>query len=446
MPKESYESLTAHIQEQELALEDARRATRAAEHQLKGVQAVADKRLIHVKTMQTLNLGIFSGLDDADIYKLATQSAVMQLKWDSAFVLSFQGSRGELKAAYQATELQVQHIKDYLDSNEVIRGAYGQHIALNTYNSTDSAALNLRSFFHTDEVVAMPILFGDQFYGYIVVCAHTKRNDARGPEDVEFVATLASQVAHAVQNTTSFSTLEQQNAKLRQLDELKNSFISITSHQLRTPLSIIKWILSILQGDEKIKDMPEQYKLIEQAYVSNERLIHVVNDLLNVSRIQEGKLPHNPQLTDIHIILRDLISGAERLAESKQVTIMAHIDAPLPNLQLDPILFKEALQNVIDNGIDYNRENGWVRIELSQENESVVVKITNTGEGIAAEEISSIFNQFFRSQSAVKLHPNGNGLGLYLTKAIIQQHKGEITCQSELGKDTTFTITLPITV
>ena len=358
--------------------------------------------------------------------------------------MTFDGEEGKVLAAYQVTEGQLEHIRTYLPSNEVLRIAYAQRIALNTYNSTDATALALRTFFQTDEVVAMPVLFGEQFYGFLIVCAHTTQNDTRGPEDVEFLATLASQIAHAVQNTANFVMLERQNSKLLELDELKNSFISIASHQLRTPLSIIKWILSILQGDEKIKVMEEQYKLIEQAYISNERLIHVVNDLLNVSRIQEGKLPHNPQLMDIHIVLNDLLAGAERLGESKNVSIATHLDANVPMVQLDPILFKEALQNIIDNAVDYNRDGGWVRIVLEEQGDMVAIAVTNSGPGILPEERSSIFEQFYRSPSAMKQHPNGNGLGLYLTRAIVREHGGDVACTSEPDKETTFTITIPV--
>jgi signal transduction histidine kinase len=442
--KQSYDALVEHIQTQQQEIADLKRSMHVLEHQAKKQEKLAEKRRLHVKTTQTLNLGIFSVLEASQVYQLACQSVVHQLQWDAAAVVSFEGSKGVILASYQFTVKQLDHLKEYLGENVALREAYTQRVALSTSKRDDTAALTLRSLFHTDEVVALPIFFGEQFYGYLIACAHGVHRHDRDEEDVEFLATLASQLGHAIQNTTNFTLLEEQNAKLRQMDEIKDSFISITSHQLRTPLSIIKWILSILQGDEKIQKLTDQYKLVEQAYVSNERLIHVVNDLLNVSRIQEGKLPHNPQLSDIHPVLQELVDNAAKLCESKRLVLMAHIETPVPSLQLDPILFKEAIQNILDNAIDYNKEGGFVRVTLEHKEKWAVLSITNTGPGIDAQEQNSIFNQFYRSKRALTQQPNGSGLGLYLSRAIIRQHGGDITCHSEADKETTFTISLPI--
>jgi signal transduction histidine kinase len=440
---QNYDSLIEQVQEREARIADLEREIRAQHHAIETAQRLAGKRHVQVKTMQTLNLGVFSLLDARQIYLLACQSLVHQLGWDSAFAITLEG-QGEVLASYQVTEKQRDHVATYISQNPSLKEAYSQHAALSTYSLSGAPALALRTLFHTDEVVAMPMIFGDHFFGFIVACAHTKKNDMRGAEDVDFLSMLASQIAHAVQNTGDFMRLEEQNQRLRQLDELKDSFISIASHQLRTPLSIVKWILSILQSDEAIIALPEQNKLIGQAYVSNERLIHVVNDLLNVSRIQEGKLPHNPQPADIRVVLREVVSGAERLAEEKRITIIPNIEAEVPIVNLDPILFKEAIQNLVDNAIDYNVESGIVRVTLEPGERFMKISVANSGAGISPDDIGNVFNQFYRSPSAVKLHPNGNGLGLYLSRAIARQHGGDITVSSDPGKETVFTVTLPI--
>src|SRR5207253_1335481 len=140
------------------------------------------------------------------------------------------------------------------------------------------------------------------------------------------------------------------------------------------------WILSILQTDKALESLTEQHKLIDQAYETNERLIHVVNDLLNVSRIQEGRLPYNPQPSDIIGMVRELCVNVERLYQAKGVRLETDLQEGIPMLELDPILFKEAIQNLLDNAMDYNQPaDGWVRVVVRREGERVFLKVINAG-------------------------------------------------------------------
>ncbi|HSI20578.1 MAG TPA: GAF domain-containing sensor histidine kinase [Verrucomicrobiae bacterium] len=413
-------------------------------HQLVQARASAAKRYVHLKAVESLSQGTLGQLKEDQIYQLLCQTAVQQLKWDGAVVVEVHKNVC-LRATFHLNQRQKRTLETDLTSIPDFLRVYAHQEALFTKDKDDAVSLALRTIFHTDEVAGAPIRFGDQLFGYLLVCAHTSRNTERDVEDLTFLKSIAALAAHAVENSRSLVDLEAQNVKLRQQDELKNSFISITSHQLRTPLSIVKWILSILEGDQEVKKLTEQHKLIEQAYVSNERLIHVVNDLLNVARIQEGKLPYAPQLTDLKVMIHELISGTEKLAENKKVTFHHSIEKEVPLLQLDPILFKEAIQNVLDNALDYNQEGGEVWFTLDSDDSFVRLVVTNTGMGVAELEQQAIFNQFYRSKDAVKVYPNGSGLGLYLSRAIVRQHGGDVTCVSEPGKETTFTISLPLT-
>jgi len=439
-----YEALVRHIQELETQLADAERVARRHQHEAEDHQVLAAQRLIQLKTVQTLNLAVFSGLEEVEIYQMACQSVVHQIGWDVAFVITMSGGRGNVLASYHATEKQLSHLKDYLHQNAVITEAYSHRTALITHRAEDKQSLVLRSLFQVEEVAAVPILFGERCFGYLVA-GETSEVKTHSHEDIDFLAGLATQLAYAVQQNVSFSNLEAQNKKLRQLDELKDSFISITSHQLRTPLSIIKWVLSILQTDKELQPHTEQLKMIAQAYETNERLIHVVNDLLNVSRIQEGKLPHNPQPADLKVFIQELCDNAKPLFSSKNIRLEMNIPDNLPSLDLDPILFKEAIQNLLDNAMDYNDpENSWVEITAKQEGASVLLAVRNAGKPIPMEDQSKIFEQFYRSPQAVTIHPNGNGLGLYLAEAIIAEHGGTLVLTSSTPEATVFTVTLPV--
>jgi signal transduction histidine kinase len=440
-----YQALVAQVQELEQELHASKLSERKLKHELEQQQKIAARRQTQLKTVQTLNLAVFSGLREADIYQMACQSVVHQIGWDVAFVISMSGGRGTILASYHATEKQLGHLGDYLNQNSVLTEAYAHHAALVTHNAQDKQALVLRSLFQVEEVVALPILFGEQCFGYLVA-GETSTTAPHGREEVDFLAGVATLLAYAVQQNASVTNLEEQNKKLRQLDELKDSFISITSHQLRTPLSIIKWILSILQGDKDLLKLPDQSKMIGQAYETNERLIHVVNDLLNVSRIQEGKLPHNPQPADISVFIKELCDNAKPLFATKNITLNVTIEEGLPMLDLDPLLFKEAVQNLLDNAMDYNLpEKGLVSVDVKRDKQEVILEIKNAGSQIPLEDQSKIFEQFYRSPQAVSIHPNGNGLGLYLARAIITEHKGTLELTSSTDEVTVFTIKLPVT-
>jgi signal transduction histidine kinase len=443
MPAQNYDSLLDALQTQELAAQQARQEVRKLKREIVAQEGLADLRHTHAQAMRAFCEAVLGLVKREAVYEVLCQTTVQRLKWDAALVLEV-GADVHVRASFHATQRQIAQLNQSLGLMPKFLKAYAHQEVLSTVGKDDAVALALRSVLMTDEVAAVPILFGGQLYGYLITCAHTERGKKRGIDDVRFLSSLTSVAAHVVEHARIFQGLEDQNEKLRKLDELKDSFISITSHQLRTPLSIVKWILSLLDSDVEIKKLKDQHALIGQAYISNERLIHVVNDLLNVSRIQDGKLPYTPQPADLRVLLEDLVTGMQKLCEAKRVTLSCDYVTELPLLQMDAILFKEAVQNILDNALDYNQEGGLIKVTVFRENDWAVLEVMNTGQGIQKKDLSTIFDQFYRSPEAMTAHPNGNGLGLYLARAIIQQHGGSVSCSSQPGKETTFRITVPI--
>jgi adenylate cyclase len=456
-----YKHLVSHIQDLEVDLKKLQSELAVARSEAKAAQTLVHKLRQQAKTSQTLSLGLFSMIDPKQIYELVCESLVSQIGWSGACVLTVKGKRVIIKGSFGMSQSALRHISDYLPNNPLFLEAVLHQIAISTFPSTlfqrngsdalrsdrlemEKIALTLRSVFSMDEVVAMPILFSDRLYGYLVVgaCQDSPLTQAQ-MEDLDFLATVAAHVGHAVEYSHNFSSLEEQNRELRHLDEVKDSFISITSHQLRTPLSIVKWILSILQTNAEIAKYPEPKKLIDQAYESNERLIHVVNDLLNISRMTDGKLPYSPQPTELKQILDDIKMRATASCQNKGLTFTMTLPDTSFVLNLDQIIFREAIQDLVDNAIDYNRENGYVKVEVSDDANNVYIKVINSGIGIKDEELNKLFEQFYRSPDAQRIQPSGNGLGLFLSRAIIRQHGGDISIESIYGQETTFTVRLP---
>jgi signal transduction histidine kinase len=448
MPTGSHSELVAHISQLESQLADARSAQKRSEHEADQQRHAAGRRLTLLKTLHSLNMAVFANLSEVEIYRLSCETIVRQLGWTSAYVVTFTAGKGMIRASAGSNQQRLDFLRDHFSDNPVITNAYLRRAVISTANTSDPESLALRVLFGCEDGVAVPMQFGETCIGYVVATS-AQPVHSQSHEDVDFLMSIASLLTHAVQQSANYLDLEAQNKKLKQLDELKDSFISITSHQLRTPLSIIKWIMSILQTDKVLEEHPEQLQLVGQAYETNERLIHVVNDLLNVSRIQEGKLPYNPQLADLVATIHEQQKNAQRLFDAKKITLELAIPEHLPPVMLDSILFKEAFQGLLDNAMDYNLdESGWVRLQAEQTSDQIVITIANPGPGIEPEESERIFEQFYRSPRAVGMHPNGNGLGLYLARAIINEHGGSLHFSSESAdtgtKITTFVITLPI--
>jgi len=233
--------------------------------------------------------------------------------------------------------------------------------------------------------------------------------------------------------------------ELEKISRAKTEFISITSHQLRTPLSAIKGYLSmVLEGSYgEISERVE--KVLEKVYQSNERLIKLVNSFLDVSKIELGREELKFEEVSIEDLISETISEIEIEAKKKNL----YLKFEKPKISLSKILIdrgkiKEVLMNVLDNAIRYTQEGG-ITIRLQIANGRLQIVIADTGEGLTKEEISKLFESFSRGEAGAKFWTEGAGLGLYLARKFVELHKGKIWAESEgKGKGSTFYIELPI--
>ncbi len=230
----------------------------------------------------------------------------------------------------------------------------------------------------------------------------------------------------------------------KMLDRLKTEFISIAAHQLRTPLSAIKWVIKMILDEDMGKLNSEQRELLGKGYKSNERVIGLVNDLLNVSRIEEGRFGYNFAKTDFQEILNIVIENIEREVARNHVNLAIKKDAKLPKISLDKDRLTLALQNILDNAVKYTPEYGKIEIEVVADDKNLKVAIKDNGVGIPAKEQGKLFSKFFRAENVTRLQTEGTGLGLFITKNIIESHGGRIYIASQEGKGTTVSFTIPI--
>lgn len=229
------------------------------------------------------------------------------------------------------------------------------------------------------------------------------------------------------------------------IDKMKSDFISIAAHQLRTPLSAIKWSTGmLLDGDVGPLNI-EQENFLRKSYVSNEAMINLVNDLLNVSRIEEGRFGYNFKNITIQEVLEIVIENSKQQIDKAGIALKIDNQERHVQVCIDKEKMMLAFQNLLENAIKYTPRYGTIEIIVKKTgNDKVVILLKDSGVGIPEKEQEKVFSKFFRASNVTLMETEGTGLGLFIVKNIIEKHSGNISIASEENKGTEVTVTLPI--
>lgn len=226
------------------------------------------------------------------------------------------------------------------------------------------------------------------------------------------------------------------------MDRTKSEIVSIASHQLRTPLTAVRWYIQALVGDGGLTKLQHE-RYLRQIQTSTHYMVQLVDSLLNVSRIDLGTLQVRPQVLKLDVTLGDVLREMAPEIEEKQLKVTQYLNQQLRPVVIDPSSLHSVLQNVIGNAIKYSPKNKEVSIAVQQQATNAVVQVHDQGIGIPAKEQSKIFTKLFRASNAQAAAPDGSGLGLYVVKAMIEQAGGTISFESVEGRGTTFLVTIP---
>lgn len=231
-----------------------------------------------------------------------------------------------------------------------------------------------------------------------------------------------------------------------EINRMKSEFVSIVSHQLRTPLSAIKWFLETLlenkQGDP-VSERQQDY--LEQSFQSNERMISLINDLLNVSRLEAGKIRNEREVVEISGIFASVVKEIETFAHANNVAIdCSFCTEPLPEVHVDPGKVRQVIQNLISNGVKYSKGKSTLKINAEIKETHIEFSVADQGIGISEEDQARLFEPFFRAGNAIATQAEGSGLGLYICKMLLEMNEGDIWVESEIGTGTTFYFSLPL--
>ena len=307
---------------------------------------------------------------------------------------------------------------------------------------------------HKIELI-IPLYANKDYIGFIVF--GTKNNGVvYNQQDVKLLGIVADSLAVAVQNALRFEeiqnfnyTLQEKideatkklrraNEKLKDLDETKDDFISMASHQLRTPLTSIKGYISMVVEEDAGKVNPMQKEMLTQAFFSSQRMVYLISDLLNVSRLKTGKFIIEQSPVNLVDVVNQELHQLQETAASRDLTLNFDHSDDFPQLMLDETKTRQIIMNFVDNAIYYTQAGGNIEVKLIDNRDTIELRVIDNGIGVPKAEQAHLFTKFYRAGNARKARPDGTGLGLFMAKKVIIAEGGSLIFDSVEGKGSTF--------
>ena len=314
------------------------------------------------------------------------------------------------------------------------------------------------TLFQYDNMFA-PISLGDNFFGCIEIFKET----AFTAEDSTCFQTIAQQVSLPLKSATLYQELIETNHKLEKLERLKSEFISIVSHELRTPLTSIKNSLDILMSGRCGEITQAADKFLSMAMRNVQRLSGIINDLLDLSKIEAGKMDFNFAPTNINTVIGYVKSALSEVAKTKGLNLITSEAENLPDIKADAQRLEQVLTNLVSNAIKFTPENKTIKISSSlvnskdikineyfkdsiklKDGDYIEVCVEDEGIGIAEKDLLHAFDKFAQIENSLSRKAGGTGLGLPIAKQLLEAHRGAIWCDSELHRGSKFYFVIPV--
>ncbi len=430
--------------------------------ELNKTQEELDKRLNGLDALQKTSRLITTTLDENEIFLRLNHNLLNDLGFEKYLIYTFTPEQKLLlRVCLGYSKTDQDRISEQLSANSPVIDLLKNGNMLSSHKSPTEIQNSIFNFTHVRNFILTPILIQDKMKG-IIFAGNPGDAFAVTQGDAELISILADQIGQAVQNARLFEeayrSQQALEAKVQErtkqlslaLSEVqtisrnKSEFISAVSHELRTPLTSIKGYAALLITGT-IGDIPSKVKeRLEKINKQSDNLVSLINDLLDISRIESGKTemkltPHfiPPIVENVHDLLTPQL-------KDKGIHFVNNVPANCPSVLTDLSQIERVFINLINNAIKFTHKSGTITINAIVESNKITFSISDTGIGISEENIRQLFNEFYRIENEINQNVKGTGLGLALCKKIIEAHGGRIWVESKVSKGSTFFFTLPV--
>jgi signal transduction histidine kinase/DNA-binding response OmpR family regulator len=285
-------------------------------------------------------------------------------------------------------------------------------------------------------VLIVPLLSNERVIGALT--AVDREGGTFTESDRDGLEMFGSQASIAITNALLYE-------RTKELDRLKSEFVAVVSHEVRTPLTSIKGSLELL-GDERFYKLPApQLELLQICQANTERLISLINDILDFSKLEASKFTLNLEQTDLLKVVAEAVENIRSLGAMKRIIVDIHVEGTVGMVEIDAMRVSQVITNLLGNAIKFSAEKSRVEIWARGEEDQVVISVKDQGKGISPKDVSRLFQKFGQLDSSNTRKAGGTGLGLVISKGIVEQHGGRIWVDSQIGAGSTFSFTLPRT-
>jgi signal transduction histidine kinase len=409
------------------------------------------KRSQHLAVLNTIGAAVSQSLDLSVIVKQAVDKIAETLAFDAVWIyeleprtkmlrmIAYHGLNDEMAKSMAERSIEKGISAPVLKTGTRLVFEDLQHDA--RYQGLSRAGTVASLGFRA--AAAFPIRTKDKIIGTLHVTNLTKRHFAA--EELQLLESIAQQVGVASENANLFKELREAKERAESSDRAKSDFLANMSHELRTPLNAIIGFSEILVDEKAGPLNSDQKEFLSDILKSAQHLLEVINDVLDLAKVATGKLELKAQSFSLREAIAETCGIVKPMADERNVAI--NVDMPVDNdiVTVDPLRFKQVLYNLLSNAIKYNHDNGDVKVAVSvNDQKQIRLQVKDTGIGIKEEDLPRIFDDFIQLNISTTKVQQGTGLGLALTKKILEQQRGSITAESEVGRGSTFTVVLPL--
>lgn len=433
--------------------------------ELRRTQEQLDERIRGLYALHDLGKSINVTFDINNLLTLITDALMLKLGFEKTLMAIFEEEKSSIKIkrllGYDQKELQQLNLSvlETILIDEQFKA--GKAVFVPSMKKADAREAGLGDAMGANSFIFIPIMVKEKVAGFIFggnSIAYHKVTDS----DLELLSILASQTAVAIENILLYEEIKrsqqelekrvqertkelaQANKELVRLNKMKSDFVSAVSHELRTPLTSIKGYASVMEQGKLGKLTNEQKERLSKINKHTDSLTALINDLLDISRIEAGRFAINIQEVSLEEIIDETVDVITPQAHQKEIKIKVGIEKGLDKIRADKEQIERSLLNLLSNAVKFTPKEGAITISANKNKDSVQIDVSDTGIGISKEDLPKVFDEFFRGDTPINRAVKGTGLGLSLVKRIVEVHGGKIWVNSELGKGTTFSLTLPL--